>query len=326
MAQTNLERYGARNTFGKSSILFDQVQSYWDGRDRTAHLDKQNFARPEIKKRIKKYWFDNHGVTSGSQVPEIRAKQLATTKERFGDEQGLRVAQIREKGIETWKKKYGVSNPMHSPEILKSVEDSHLRRFGETRATKTEETQRKLKSVHFEKFGNWFGATDEWKRKFMEKLPETTAKIRATNLKRFGVDHFMKDPDRALAHFKRERRHVGPNGIESHLLFEFPMLFFTGDGKMWRRINGKNKNPDFCYPVTLYPDGRPDFHKVTHIVELFGDYWHGPLITGISRVEHERKFHDGWTGIGFKCLVIWESEMKKNMKSVRKKIRDFLGM
>ena len=52
-AATNLKRYGAPNPFCKGSSLYEQVQSYWDGKDRTAHLDKNNFARPEIKKKIR---------------------------------------------------------------------------------------------------------------------------------------------------------------------------------------------------------------------------------------------------------------------------------
>lgn len=44
-AATMKDRYGAENPFSRESVLFDRIQSYWDGRNRTAHLSNSSLAK-----------------------------------------------------------------------------------------------------------------------------------------------------------------------------------------------------------------------------------------------------------------------------------------
>lgn len=59
----------------------------------------------------------------------------------------------------------------------------------------------------------------------------------------------------------------------------------------------------------------PDFWNGDHkIIELFGDFWH--------RDHNPQDWVDYYAKWGYKCLVIWEHELK-NIKKVREKIKQF---
>lgn len=313
IAQTNVERYGAPNTFCRESSLFEQVQSHWDGKDRTAHLDKNNFARPEIKEKIRQVNLERYGVENPSQNHEIRAKQLATNLERYGDEQPLRTDVIRRKGRETSLVRYGVPNPAQSEEVQEKVRKTNLERYGVEWTMQNPEVQERLRESHFRKFGNWFGATDMWKDKFYAKLPETLEKIQKTCLLKYGATHPMKNSDYARGHLEHSRR-AGPNGPECIFAKLYPYFYFSGDGAYWKTVpsTNKNKNPDFCFPVFPKENDKISFGSVTHLVEIFGDYWHGEEKTGIPNEIHEQNAINEWAEVGLKCLVVWESDLYKD--------------
>lgn len=68
----------------------------------------------------------------------------------------------------------------------------------------------------------------------------------------------------------------------------------------------------------------PDFVDVNGkklLVELFGDYWHGELITGRSKEDEERLRASHFSKWGFKTVVIWESELA-NEELICRKIRE----
>ncbi len=310
-AETNMIRYGAPCTLSKESSLYETVQSYWDGKDRASHFPEVNpFTRPEIKAKIKKYWQDNYGVNDPTQVPEIRARQLATTKAKYGDEQALRVPVIRQKGLQTMLERYGVEYSSQSPELLEKVKSTNMKRWGVKWSTQNQEVQKRLRESHFAKFGNWYGATDEWKTKFYEKIEETQAKVRATSIERFGYDHFMKNPDLARAHLENSKRRL-PNNLELKFHAQFPQLVYTGDGKYWRYLPllGKNSNPDFIMPGH---DPEHPFSGATKIVETFGDYWHSERQTGKPCSIHEMEVIAAWADVGMQCYVIWEHELSND--------------
>jgi len=54
------------------------------------------------------------------------------------------------------------------------------------------------------------------------------------------------------------------------------------------------------------------------VIELFGNYWHGPLITGQSRQAEEKERIKHFRDHGYKAIVIWESELSDTVKVVRK--------
>lgn len=318
-ASTMIERYGAENPFSKESSLFKQVQSHWDGKDRTAHLDKNNFARPEIKEKIRQTNLFKYGVENPSQNSEIRAKQLATNIERYGDEQTLRVPEIRAKGKQTLIERFGVDDAAKSPEIKEKIRQTNLERYGVEWTTQDFETRQKMNLSLIKLL-----STEEGRQIY--SFTHNEYKYKLTCLQKYGSTHPMKNLEYARKHLEHSRR-AGPNKLE--LLFNslYPFFCFSGNGAFWKPISstGKNRNPDFCFPVYSKFNGSPSFKYVTHVVEIFGDYWHGEKKTGEPNEIHAQKTIDAWAEAGLKCLVVWEHELKdSNLTKLDERIQNFL--
>jgi len=100
-------------------------------------------------------------------------------------------------------------------------------------------------------------------------------------------------------------------------------LMFTGDGQFWKWLSvlGHNKNPDFILPGPVA--GHP-FRGVCKVVEVFGDFWHSRMFTGKAPFEHESELMAAFAEIGIACLVVWESEVKKDAEGVRERVREFV--
>lgn len=308
--RTMVERYGAENPFSKDASTYEKVQAHWEGKDRTAHLDKNNWARPEVKEKIKETMLARYGVTNPTLDPTIRAKQLATSFERYGDEQTLRVPSIRQKGIETWLSKYGVPDPMQHSETVEKVRLTNLDRYGVEWTSVHPETRQKQIDTQFSKYGTYYVGSEIGKQIISEKIPEIQEKYKNTCISKYGTTHPMKNHEYAKNHLEHSRR-SGPNSLEIEFQSSFPQFMFTGDGSYWRFLPsiGRNKNPDFLLPG---PHSESPFRGARAVVEIFGDYWHSEEKTGKSCVDHEVETIDAWSKVGFPCLVIWETEMKTN--------------
>jgi len=104
----------------------------------------------------------------------------------------------------------------------------------------------------------------------------------------------------------RNRPPIGkPNKIEQSLIdlikkSNLPCKF-VGNGEVWLG----NRNPDF-----INTNGKKQ------VIELFGTHWH-PVFDVADRVEHYKQY-------GFDALIIWEDELRKPDKVI-KKIKRFLG-
>jgi very-short-patch-repair endonuclease len=119
-----------------------------------------------------------------------------------------------------------------------------------------------------------------------------------------------KDPVYVAKQMKARR--VKPNKLEevfnSLLQGLLPNQYkYVGDGEVI--IGGK------C----------PDFINVNgqkKIIELFGDYWHGPERTGQFREEHEQERIEHFAEYGYQTLIIWESELE-DIDDVAAKLGEF---
>ena len=125
---------------------------------------------------------------------------------------------------------------------------------------------------------------------------------------------------------KRRKRRKGPNGLEKRVASLAPKakpLKFTGNGKVWIQLPmlGKRKNPDFIVPGQ---NPRRPFEGIQKVVEAFGDYYHSEQFTGLSPKDHERQLVKAYADVGILCLVIWESQIKKNPRAVRQRLWRFL--
>jgi hypothetical protein len=73
--------------------------------------------------------------------------------------------------------------------------------------------------------------------------------------------------------------------------------------------------------MLMFGTRNPDFAntKRKKVIELFGDYWHGPEKTGRSRAQEVFSRVDHYAQFGYSCLVVWYSELG----TVEQKIRVF---
>jgi hypothetical protein len=115
---------------------------------------------------------------------------------------------------------------------------------------------------------------------------------------------------------------MGPTLPERLVASFAPQLLYTGDRTYWRWLpkTGHHKNPDFILPGPYA--GKPK-KGVTRVVEVFGDFWHSRIFTGKAPFDHEQELVEAYAEIGISCLVLWESEIKKDREIVREVLEAF---
>ncbi len=72
----------------------------------------------------------------------------------------------------------------------------------------------------------------------------------------------------------------------------------------------------------------PDFANVNgrkQLIEIFGEYWHSPEVVGNRWQGSELGRIMAYNSLGFKCLIIWENELKDE-KSIITKVRKFMKL
>lgn len=124
-----------------------------------------------------------------------------------------------------------------------------------------------------------------------------------SNWKTESYQNKMKDSTNALNKSMNKKEHI--------LYFVLNELFpnqyeHVGNLQIW--INGKN--PDFICK------------EQKKIIEFFGNYWHGELITGMENSEHEHQRRIHFENEGYKTLILWESCLD-DMDSLIEKLENF---
>lgn len=188
----------------------------------------------------------------------------------------------------------------HHPEGTKAKQsDAHKAEknpmFGKTPWNKdktdifSDETRRKISESQQGEKNNNFGKprSEETKRKISgsergKKVSEETKKIKREQRK----------------HQKFPTHHTKPEMIFESICKRRNLPFkYTGDGSFWI----ENINPDF-----IECNGK----KI--VVEIFGDYWHSPLLRKKMRYNQT---YEGRKKIlkryGWKLIVFWESDLKR---------------
>lgn len=83
-------------------------------------------------------------------------------------------------------------------------------------------------------------------------------------------------------------------------------IIYVGNGKLWVSFkNGRRKNPDF------------KIIEQRKVIEVYGDYWH--------RNDNPEELIYQYAQIGYKCLIIWESEINTDPEEVKKKVNNFIS-
>jgi len=344
-ARTNLERYGAENPFCREATTFDQVQESLEGKRPVLKGEDNPFADPGVQKRIRGHWQREHGVDNPQQVLEIRARTRATNLERYGVEETLTAPEVRVAIRATCEEKYGGPAPSCSPGVQEKAQETNLKRFGVPWTCMDPGVRQRQLDTHHERYGSHWFASEEGKEAIRKallekygvshwmKTPGAWGKLVQVFQERYGVDHPLQ-----LAEFLDKQRATcverygtpfpglctkGPNLLEQRVGALAPQMMFTGDGAYWRKLPklGHYKNPDF-----VLPGSDPEHPKrgVTKVVEAFGDFWHSRMFTGKAPFDHEQELIEAFAEVGLECLVIWESEVKKDAQAVKTRLDAFL--
>jgi len=178
--------------------------------------------------------------------------------------------------------------------------------------------------------------------------PDVQAKARQTWMEKYGVDNPSK-AEVVKARIKDvwmgkygvpfppqslwvNQEQSFPNKLEQSVDDMTPVrVVYAGDGSYWVRAPGESRarNPDFVIltpeQVEAYQNGTPlNELRTWRILEVFGDFWHGPKKTGKSREVHKKEVLDYYKAAGIECLILWESEIRKHPKRVAERIRKWL--
>lgn len=341
---TNLERYGAENPFSREATTFQAVQDSLEGKRPVLRGNDNPFAHDDVKAKIRDVMTEKYGAVNPQQVPEIRERTRATNQERYGGElMGSPV--LRAKADATNLATYGYTEPSRNPEVVARIRETNMVRYGVPWTNQDPEVRRKQLDTMFARYGNQhYFASDEGKQEiravmmerygveFAAQMDGNWEKMVATFRERYGVDHPLQ-----LEEFRAKQRATnierygnpfpglspdGPNGLERKVAAMAPVLLFTGDGAYWKwlpKLN-KHKNPDFLVPG---PDPEHPRQDITRAVEVFGDFWHSRMFTGKAPFDHEQELIDAYADIGITCLILWESEIKKDPEAIKARLTVF---
>jgi len=180
-AETNLERYGAENVFAREAGTFVKVQASLEGKRPVFHGKDNRFSQPKTQVIIRRRMKEKYGSENPQQVPEIRARTLATNLERYGHEETLAVPEIREKIVETNMERYGGVAPSCSPEVQEKARQTNLERYGVPWTAMDPEVRRKQLETMEANYGSHFFASDEGKRRVVEGMQA-----------KYGVDYYAQ--------------------------------------------------------------------------------------------------------------------------------------
>lgn len=138
-----------------------------------------------------------------------------------------------------------------------------------------------------QKTGRHWNWSDESRKKFSEKIRNTP-------------ELYSLYKERALEALKKcPGKQTKPEKVIEDLLTRLEIAFeYTG-------ISGfalEGKRPDFCL-------------ENNKVLEVFGNYWHAPE-EEIPRIEF-------FNNRGYSCLVLWESDIKKNLNTIEQQIIEF---
>lgn len=290
------------------------------------------------KKRAKEGMEARYGAENPQQVPEIRERTLQTTEdrygaptvfetegyherfkaisqERFGTDHPMQSEEGKKRCVRGTQEALGVDNPLSDPVIWQKSYESNLANHGGIHSQQCPEVRAKAQATWLEKYG-----VDN-----PSKCEEVKLRIKEVWMGKYGVPF----PPQSLW---TNRTQNFPNKLEQAVQAMLPAyVVYAGDGSYWVRSPGiaKSRNPDF---VVLTPDQLLAYRggaslnglRTWRIIEIFGDYWHGPQVTGEDRVTHKLRVIDYYTRAGIHCLILWESEVKGHPKRTAERLLSFL--
>lgn len=233
-----------------------------------------------VDKSVIFYWMDKYGICRRSRSeaqkvfyqkhPSIKAKTIRRLKK----------ISLKRRGHTPWWRKRGLPNPSQIPSIKKKISLAHKALVGER---------------HPKWKGRFIRVCQGCGREFkVRPYRKDTAKFCS---RRCAANHREYD---SLFHERRLRacmkKPTKPEQKFIQLCQENNLPYrYTGNGSFWIG----NINPDFI-----------EIHGKTIAVEIFGDYWHSPLLN--PRINYSATYYgrkETLSKHGWELIVFWESEL-----------------
>jgi hypothetical protein len=279
-----------------------------------------------------------HGASSPQQVPAIRQRTLATNLERHGSKYAFTAPGFQDQFKATSQEHWGADHPMQSDAGKQACFDTMQTKYGVDTVFSIPDVQHRAYQTNLDNHGG----------KHSQQDPDVLAKARATWLEKYGVDNPSKTeevknrikdvwmgkygvpfPPQSLW---SNRALVFPNKLEQTVATMCPVnVVYAGDGSYWVRAAGESRarNPDF---VVLTADQALAYQaganlnglRTWRVIEVFGDFWHGPTRTGKERHVHQADVVAYYGKAGIECLVLWEDEIKKHPTRVAERLKRYL--
>jgi hypothetical protein len=258
---------------------------------------------------------ERYGVDSFVESEASPEMFKSTSRERYGTDHPMQSEEVKERHAGAMLVAHGVRSPFLSPGIQKKAYETNLRNHGGRHSQQCPEVLAKARATWMEKYG-----VDN-----PSKCDEIKARIKAVWLAKYGVPF----PPQSLW---TNRHQSFPNKLEQQVDDLSPVsVVYAGDGSYWVKYAGASKarNPDFVVlkrdQLRAYQAGAElNGLRTSATIEVFGDYWHGPSKTGVSRATHRAQVKAYYARCGIACLVLWEREIKEHPRRVGERIRRFL--
>lgn len=150
------------------------------------------------------------------------------------------------------------------------------------------------------------GITDDYLNQKLKEGLEATGECYGVRKKYLDMALKLGYPiSKELMEEINELRKSKFNGLERFFNKITPdNIKYVGDRKLWLKTKKGNRNPDFI------------IEDQKMIIELFGDYWH----KGENPEDKIKEYND----VGYKCLILWESEIYNKTEKVMAKVKVFL--
>jgi len=247
------------------------------------------------------------GVYKRDMSPEACARRSATRKEvqnrpevKKKHKEAMNCSEVKEKlRVAREGKSYvELFGEVRAEEIRKKQSESHT---GKHRSEEAKANMRHPKSE--EAKANMKGHCGVYEHKLNSK--EQNAKIREATRRNW------QDPE--FAKMMIEAQHRKPNKAEKKL------------DKFLQEIFLKEYQINVNAEVMTLVGKCPDFVNVNgqkKLIEMNGDWWHGPGITGRTKEEEEKQRIDLFAKEGYQTLIVWEHELE-DTKILRNRIIKF---
>ena len=169
-----------------------------------------------------------------------------------------------------------------------SIKGKRNHRFGKHLS---EETKKKIGDAHRGKH-----LSEEHKKKISKTLKENPPWL---------GKHFSEETKKKISDARKKQRfpksRTKPERIFEEICKKHNLPFhYTGDGQLWI---GKRRllNPDFI---------EANGNKI--LVEIFGDYWHSPLLRPkMKEIQHPLYREKHYKKYKWQPIFIWESDLKR---------------